>query len=50
MTTDEQEVIPEIHRQGMARCYDTFFLRGCRIAFWDAEDALNAMEDENAGA
>ncbi|HTZ95583.1 MAG TPA: hypothetical protein VMB18_04235 [Terriglobales bacterium] len=43
MTTDE-EVMAEIHRVGMARCFDAFFLRQCGIAPWDAEDALDALQ------
>jgi hypothetical protein len=44
MPTDEVEVVTEIHRIGMARCFDAFFLCQCGIAPWDAEDALDALQ------
>ena len=35
MTTDE--VIAEIYRKGMARCFDAYFLQQLGIEAWDAE-------------
>ena len=35
MTTDEQWV--EIHRKGLAICFDAWFLHQCGIADWAAE-------------